>query len=82
MAVKVSTFTATLYFSWTRCWKWLLLAVIALLGREVLMFFGRFPPNEAELLRCPLVDVFMRHRGVCSGVKGTIATFAKREDWH
>ena len=59
--MKVSTFTATLYFSWTRCWKWLLLAVIALLGREVLMFFGRFPPNEAELLRCPLVDAFMRY---------------------
>ena len=46
------------------------------------MFFRRFPPSEEGLLRCPLVDVFMRHRGVCSGVKGTIATFAKREDWH
>ena len=46
------------------------------------MFFGRFPPDEEEQLRCPLVDVFMRHRGVCSDVKGTIATFARREDWH
>ena|GEM_PF-2935489 len=82
MAVKVSTFTATLYLSWTHCRKWLLVVAIALLGREMPMFFGRFPPNEAELLRCPLVDVFMRHRGVCRGVKGTIATFAKREDWH
>lgn len=60
MAVKVSTFTATLYFSWTRCWKWLLLAAIALLGREVPMFFERFPPNEEEQLRCPLFDVFIR----------------------
>jgi len=59
--VKVSTFTATLYLSWTRCWKWLLLAAIALLGREVPMFFGRFPPNEVELLRCPLVVAFMRY---------------------
>lgn len=61
MAVKVSTFTATLYFSWTRCWKWLLVVAIAFSGGAALMFFGRFPPSEEGLLRCPLVDAFMRY---------------------
>ena len=59
--MKVSTFTATLYFSWICCWIWLLVVVIAFSGGEALMFFGHFPPNEEEQLRCPLFDVFMGH---------------------
>lgn len=61
MAVKVSTFTATLYFSWICCWEWLWVVAIAFSGGETLMFFGRFPPSEEGLLRCPLVDAFMRY---------------------